>query len=88
MKTRIPPPLILLAFGIAMWLVARPATTYLFTLPYAAAVCSLVAVAGFVCAGAGVLAFYRAKTTVNPHKIHKASTLVTNGIYRFTRNPM
>ncbi|MGJ8681496.1 methyltransferase family protein [Paraglaciecola sp.] len=37
---------------------------------------------------AGVLEFKRAKTTVNPTKPEQASQLVSQGIYRVTRNPM
>ncbi len=37
---------------------------------------------------AGIVSFYLAKTTVNPEKPEKASTLVTSGIYKVTRNPM
>lgn len=32
--------------------------------------------------------FIRAKTTTNPIKVSTASSLVTNGIFRYTRNPM
>jgi protein-S-isoprenylcysteine O-methyltransferase Ste14 len=37
---------------------------------------------------AGVLSFKNADTTVNPMKPEESSSLVTSGIYRFTRNPM
>jgi protein-S-isoprenylcysteine O-methyltransferase Ste14 len=37
---------------------------------------------------AGLLAFRRAQTTVNPLHPGKASALVASGIYRITRNPM
>jgi protein-S-isoprenylcysteine O-methyltransferase Ste14 len=37
---------------------------------------------------AGVRAFGRARTTVDPLRPEKASSLVTAGIYRRTRNPM
>jgi len=37
---------------------------------------------------AGVRAFQRARTTVDPLRPEKASALVTSGIYRRTRNPM
>ena len=37
---------------------------------------------------AGMLAFRRAKTTVNPVKASLASSLVVQGVYRYTRNPM
>src|SRR6266571_5606379 len=36
----------------------------------------------------GMVAFRRAKTTMNPIKPGAASSLVSSGVYRFTRNPM
>jgi protein-S-isoprenylcysteine O-methyltransferase Ste14 len=36
----------------------------------------------------GVLAFRRARTTLNPTKPEQASSLVRSGVYRVTRNPM
>jgi protein-S-isoprenylcysteine O-methyltransferase Ste14 len=36
----------------------------------------------------GILAFRRARTTIDPIHIERASTLVTRGIYRLSRNPM
>ena len=38
--------------------------------------------------GSAVLSFRRAHTTVNPMQPSSASSLVTSGIYRYTRNPM
>nr|WP_223296290.1 isoprenylcysteine carboxylmethyltransferase family protein [Shewanella halifaxensis] len=43
---------------------------------------------GVFCAIAGVISFNRAETTVHPLKPETASSLVTSGIYRFSRNPM
>jgi protein-S-isoprenylcysteine O-methyltransferase Ste14 len=39
-------------------------------------------------ASSGIGAFRRAKTPLDPVHIDRASTLVTSGIYGFTRNPM
>jgi protein-S-isoprenylcysteine O-methyltransferase Ste14 len=44
--------------------------------------------AGAAIGAAGVWGFRRARTTVNPWRPHASSTLVVNGIYRYTRNPM
>ena len=44
--------------------------------------------AGIFFAIAGVRSFKRAHTTVNPMQPNSASSLVTSGIYRHTRNPM
>jgi protein-S-isoprenylcysteine O-methyltransferase Ste14 len=35
-----------------------------------------------------LIQFLMAKTTLDPARPYKASALVTNGIYRFSRNPM
>ncbi len=43
---------------------------------------------GFGFLGAGISAFSEADTTVNPHAIDDASSLVAVGVYRVTRNPM
>jgi protein-S-isoprenylcysteine O-methyltransferase Ste14 len=48
----------------------------------------LLAILGVLVSAAGIFGFGTAKTTVDPHNIDKASTLVTGGIYRLTRNPM
>lgn len=37
---------------------------------------------------AGVLSFRRMETTVNPLTPEATTTMVTSGIYRFSRNPM
>ena len=51
-------------------------------------ICLAIALAGGATALAGDLAFKRARTTVNPFRPQNTSSLVTSGIYRFTRNPM
>ena len=48
----------------------------------------VIGVFGITVAALGILAFRRAKTTINPVNPGDASTVVTSGIYRFTRNPM
>lgn len=45
-------------------------------------------IVGIVVALAGVIQFSMRSTTVNPHRPGNTTTLVTNGVYRFTRNPM
>lgn len=45
-------------------------------------------VLGIAVAVSGAIAFRRSKTTTNPLKPRAATSLVTGGIYRHTRNPM
>ncbi len=48
----------------------------------------VVGLTGVAIAVAGLARFAALRTTVNPHQIEAASALATDGIYRFTRNPM
>lgn len=48
----------------------------------------ILAAAGAGVAGAGVVAFRRQRTTVDPRYPERATALVAAGIYRWTRNPM
>jgi protein-S-isoprenylcysteine O-methyltransferase Ste14 len=88
LEHRIPPPLVLAIIGAAMWAVARltPAIPIDGGLRFAAA--GLFALFGLFMAAQGFAAFGRAKTTVNPVNIEAASALVTDGVFRYTRNPM
>jgi protein-S-isoprenylcysteine O-methyltransferase Ste14 len=88
LEHRIPPPIIFLLTGVAMWLTARMAPgldltqtlRLVFALPFAAL--------GVLTSVLGLTAFGQAKTTVNPVRIETASSLVTSGVYHFSRNPM
>ena len=88
MKNKIPPPVWLLVFGASMWFVARSAYAYPVEIPFALVIGIVVGVIGLSCSAAGIREFNKAATTVNPLKPEEASTLVTDGIYQRTRNPM
>ena len=45
-------------------------------------------VVGIFVFAAAVSSFKKQKTTVNPISIEKASSLVVNGIFKYSRNPM
>jgi protein-S-isoprenylcysteine O-methyltransferase Ste14 len=59
-----------------------------FTFPGRRLLAVTVAVAGALIAAIGIVSFSRAKTTVNPMKPDSSTTLVVDGIYNRTRNPM
>jgi protein-S-isoprenylcysteine O-methyltransferase Ste14 len=88
LENRIPPPLVALVIGLAMWGVSR----WQSALPLEPHLrLALTALAGLIAvsfAVAGFVAFHRAHTTVDPIHVDQASALVTNGVYRITRNPM
>ncbi|MDW8260874.1 MAG: isoprenylcysteine carboxylmethyltransferase family protein [Gammaproteobacteria bacterium] len=88
MELKIPPPLVALALGVAMWFVAQLPPQPSLGLRWRVALAALPALAGFALAVAGVRAFRRAGTTVHPMKPQETTALVTSGVFRYTRNPM
>ena len=88
LELKIPPPAVAAIFGVFMWLVSSmfEAAGVPFGLRVGVAV--VVACVGAVFGISGMGLFARAKTTVNPMKPSTASSLVTNGVFRVTRNPM
>jgi len=84
LDNRIPPPLLTALIAFAMWFgaSATPATIWQ----------ALVAAVFFLVAGAiglpALWAFRLENTTIDPVRIERASTHVTGGTYRVTRNPM
>ena len=61
---------------------------FAFPRPVLLAIAALFVLAALVLEVSGLLAFRRAKTTVNPLSPEKSTTIVRSGPYRFTRNPM
>lgn len=88
LELKVPPPLVALLVGVLMWLVSSLVAPV--EVPFAARVGVAVALA---CAAlglgvSGMVAVWRAKTTMNPTRPSATSALVTSGAFRFTRNPM
>jgi len=88
LEHKIPPPLLVLLVAPAMW------ATVFVQAPVTIEPRVHVALRVFLGAVAltfglsGILAFRRARTTINPVRIDQASRVVSSGIYRVTRNPM
>src|SRR5262245_20207051 len=88
LELKIPPPVVALLIGALLWIPSRSGPSLELTLVVRGAVFVAIALVGGATALAGDLEFKRAGTTINPLKPEKTTTLVTSGIYRFTRNPM
>jgi protein-S-isoprenylcysteine O-methyltransferase Ste14 len=88
MKPLIPPPIVMLLAGAAMWALDRWLPLARLIAPPWNRVGALPAAAGLVTVVAAFVGFGKARTTINPMDPSKASRLVTGGIFRYTRNPM
>lgn len=87
-KLKIPPPVYMLLFAGGMWLVDKrlPVAIWLHT-PWNK-LGWLIVVLSFIPAAGAFRLFNRIGTTANPFRPHSASTLVTSGIFHYSRNPM
>lgn len=87
LELRIPPPLVGGLIGLAMWALTTRSLAGL-SESMRLVVALVLVLMGAAVSLAGVVSFRRARTTVNPLKPEKTSSLVCSGIYRITRNPM
>ena len=86
MKTKIPPPIIALICIVINYL-----STYLINpikFPNIEIIGGLILLLAVATAVLATLLFKKDQTTVNPRNPEKTTTLVTNGIFSITRNPM
>lgn len=83
------PPLFLLVGYIAMaWCIAMFMPQWHIKIPGALFICLWLVLMGGLIVSAAVVGFARAKTTMDPRSPKNTVTVVTTGIYRFSRNPM
>lgn len=88
LDTAIPPPVVMLLVGAAMWAVAQGLPGIAYALPLRTPFAILIGVAGLLCNLLPKLRFGRAGTTVNPMRPESTRHLVVDGLHRYSRNPM
>lgn len=88
LQLKVPPVVVTLLFAGWIWLAARTLPGPSCAGPTSTMLAAGLAGFGGAIAVSGVWQFRVARTTVHPLRPDAATALVTNGIYRFTRNPM
>ena len=88
LEVKVPPPAVAAAMAVAMWGASRLAPLVQVPDALRLGTAAAIALLGIGFSAAGILAFRHARTTVNPTKPQQASSLVSSGVYRITRNPM
>ena len=86
MKTKIPPPILALVMIVLIYLSSFFIESTTFN--YQGSLSLLVLILGLACAIPSFKLFARYKTTISPLKPSDATALVTEGMYRYSRNPM
>ena len=88
MHLRIPPPIVAL-IGILLIFLSKDYILILYLHPYLQNTLSILfLIIGFVIIFSATKEFKKSETTVNPMKPETSTSLVTSGIFKYTRNPM
>ena len=88
LDNKFPPPLVVLLIGVVMLAIAWLTPTIEIARSARFLAGGTTIVLGLLMVVQGARTFWRNKTTINPVELAKASTLVTTGVFRFSRNPM
>ncbi len=89
LELKIHPPIILILCGAIAWLISNGvAPPVQLGAPMTTALAMVVAMIGVILAASAICQFFRLKTTIEPTKPDETSALVTEGVFRFSRNPM
>ena len=88
LELKVPPVAQVIVTAAAMYGVSKVAPALKFSLSGSTALAIGLGVVGLGSGIMGVTQFKKAQTTPNPQALEKVSSLVTDGIYRYSRNPM
>lgn len=88
LELKIPPDVVALVVGGVMWLVSTVTPSLEEPLVCRVLVAGVLFIAATALVVSARAAFARAGTTFNPTAPTRSDSLVTNGVYRFSRNPM
>lgn len=86
MKNKIPPPIVTLFFGLCIYFSQEyfPESNLEFLTIFS----YIFFFSGFSILILAVSLFKKQNTTINPIKIENASSLITSGVFEYSRNPM
>jgi protein-S-isoprenylcysteine O-methyltransferase Ste14 len=86
LKNKIPPPIVTLVFAALIYFSSKWSPSIVFRGQNLISL--FLMMLGFLVLLIAISAFIKLKTTINPLKPEAASSLVTMGIFRISRNPM
>ena len=88
MNPLIPPPVVVVIIGAAMWALDRMLEFGKFESVWLAPIAGGLLAAGLLLIIVAATSFIAARTTINPLRPSRASSLITTGLFRISRNPI
>ncbi|AZQ57920.1 isoprenylcysteine carboxylmethyltransferase family protein [Maribacter sp. MJ134] len=88
MELKLPPVIVFFVFGLLMFLLNKFLPFGFFDFFGRLVLVKLLVGMAVGILTISIVQFFRTKTTVDPGKPSKTTQLVTNGLYKFSRNPM
>ena len=88
LELRVPPPVVTLVSALLMWGLRGAVPSLVWLVPGRAWLAGVLVGTGMMLGLWAVWSFRRQRTTINPHLPQQTVALVTEGVYRYTRNPM
>jgi protein-S-isoprenylcysteine O-methyltransferase Ste14 len=88
LELKLSPVMTAVLLAMLMWYLDRVTAGFSMRPGLRIGLSAVLIAAGLAVGLAGVWSFRKARTTVNPYRLHASSELVMSGIYRRTRNPM
>jgi protein-S-isoprenylcysteine O-methyltransferase Ste14 len=88
LQLRVPPLVWFLLFGSLMWVLNRVTPIAPLLGPSASRAGWILVAFGAGIAVVATLQFRRARTTINPHTPAKSSSLMSSGVFGYSRNPI
>ena len=88
MRLKIPPVLVFGVTALLMWVISNQISMEILEFSVNRWIVYSLGSIGVILGILGVVQFSVSKTTVNSHKPENSSSVVKNGVYKYTRNPM
>ncbi len=85
---KVPPPVIGIIAAVSMWLLSKYFPVLRLQFPLQTSIAALILITGLLIDLSALWSFRKARTTINPLKPENTSSVVTTGIYQYSRNPM
>jgi len=88
MNPLIPPPVVVVIIGVAMWVIDRNLNLGKFESVLLTPIAVVLLAAGLLLMLVAVASFVAARTTINPLRPAHASSLIVTGVFSVSRNPI